>query len=44
MRSWRGRILQVVLQENVTKEMLHNRLKETFPDTEIDVWDSSLIF
>ena len=39
-----GGFLQVVLQENVTKEMLHNRLKETFPDTEIDVWDSSLIF
>ena len=39
-----GGFLQVVLQENITKEMLHNRLKETFPDTEIDVWDSSLIF
>ena len=39
-----GGFLQIVLQENATKEMLHNRLKETFPDTEIDVWDCSLIF
>ena len=39
-----GGFLQVVLQENVTKEMLHNKLKETFPDTEIDVWDCSIIF
>jgi fucokinase len=39
-----GGFLQIVLQENVTKEMLHNRLKETFPDTEIDVWDCSIIF
>ena len=39
-----GGFLQIVLQENVTKEMLHNRLKETFPDTEIDVWDCSLLF
>jgi fucokinase len=39
-----GGFLQIVLKEDVTREMLHNRLKETFPDTEIDVWDSSLIF
>ena len=39
-----GGFLQIVLQENVTKEMLHNRLKETFPDTEIDVWDCSILF
>ena len=39
-----GGFLQIVLQENVTKEMLHERLKETFPDTEIDVWDCTLLF
>ena len=39
-----GGFLQIVLQENVTKQMLHERLKETFPDTEIDVWDCTLLF
>ena len=39
-----GGFLQVVLRENVTKEMLHERLKETFPETEIDVWDCSIIY
>ena len=39
-----GGFLQIVLKENVTKDKLHNRLKEFFPDTEIDVWDCSLIF
>ena len=39
-----GGFLQIVLKEDVTKEMLHNRLKETFPDTEIDVWDCSILF
>ena len=39
-----GGFLQVVLRENVTKEMLHQRLKETFPETEIDVWDCSIIY
>ena len=39
-----GGFLQVVLRENVTKEMLHERLKETFPETEIDVWDCEIIY
>ena len=39
-----GGFLQVVLRENVTKEMLHERLIETFPETEIDVWDCSIIY
>lgn len=39
-----GGFLQVVLKENETKENLHKRLKESFPDSEIDVWDCSLIF
>ena len=39
-----GGFLQVVLRENVTKEMLHIRLKETFPETEIDVWDCEIIY
>ena len=39
-----GGFLQVVLRENVTKEMLHSRLVETFPETEIDVWDCSIIY
>ena len=39
-----GGFLQVVLRENVTKKMLHERLIETFPETEIDVWDCSIIY
>ena len=39
-----GGFLQVVLRENITKEMLHERLKETFPETEIDVWDCEIIY
>ena len=39
-----GGFLQVVLRENVTKEMLHKRLKETFPETEIDVWDCTILY
>ncbi len=39
-----GGFLQVVLRENVTKEMLHLRLKDTFPETEIDVWDCTIIY
>ena len=39
-----GGFLQVILKKNVTKEMLHNKLRGLFPDSEIDVWDCSIDF
>lgn len=38
-----GGFLQVVLKKNVTKEDVHKRLKEVFEDSDVDVWDCSLI-
>ena len=39
-----GGFLQVILKENVTKEMVHNRLRGVFPDSEIDIWECSIHF
>ena len=39
-----GGFLQVVLKKNATKEMLHNKLRGLFPDSEIDVWECSIDF
>lgn len=38
-----GGFLQVVLKRGISKEQLHDRLKEVFQDSDIDVWDSELI-
>ena len=38
-----GGFLQVVLKKGISKEMLHDRLKEVFQDSDIDVWDCELI-
>jgi fucokinase len=38
-----GGFLQVILKKNVTKEMVHNRLKEVFEDNEVDIWNCTLI-
>lgn len=38
-----GGFLQVVLKDGVSKDMLHERLKAVFQDSDVDVWDSSLI-
>ena len=38
-----GGFLQVVLKKGVKKERLHERLKEVFQDSDIDVWDSELV-
>lgn len=38
-----GGFLQVVLKKGISKEQLHNRLKEVFQDSDIDVWDCELI-
>ena len=39
-----GGFLQVVLKKNATKEMLHNKLRGIFPDSEIDVWECNIDF
>ncbi|MDD6094613.1 MAG: L-fucokinase [Clostridia bacterium] len=38
-----GGFLQVVLKKGVTKEAVHERLKDVFCDSEIDVWDCELV-
>ena len=38
-----GGFLQILMKKNVTKEDIHSRLKEVFEDSEIDVWDCSLV-
>ena len=37
-----GGFLQIILKSNITKEMVHNRLRGVFPDSEIDIWDCSI--
>ena len=39
-----GGFLQVILKKNVTKEMLHYKLRGIFPDSEIDVWECNIDF
>ena len=39
-----GGFLQVILKKKVTKEQLHNRLKEVFQDSGVDVWDCEFIW
>ena len=39
-----GGFLQVILKKNMTKDILHNRLRGIFPDSEIDVWDCTIDF
>ncbi len=38
-----GGFLQVVLKKGVTKAQLQRRLKEVFQDTDINVWDCTLV-
>ena len=39
-----GGFLQIILKSNITKEMVHNRLRGVFPDSEIDIWDCSISY
>lgn len=39
-----GGFLQVILKKGVSRERLHERLKEVFQDSDIDVWDSELVW
>ena len=38
-----GSFLQVVLKKEVIKEQLQKRLKDVFSDTDINVWDDTLV-
>lgn len=38
-----GGFLQVVLKKNVTKQQVHQKLKEVFQDSEVDVWECELV-
>lgn len=38
-----GGFLQVILKEHVSKDDVHKRLKEVFQDSEVDVWDATLV-
>ena len=39
-----GGFLQVILKKGVTKNDVHNRLKEVFQDFDVDVWQSDFVF
>ncbi len=38
-----GGFLQAVMKKGVTRQDVHNRLKEVFEDSDVDVWDSQLV-
>lgn len=38
-----GGFLQVILKRGVTKDAVHCRLKEVFQDSDVDVWDATII-
>ncbi len=38
-----GGFLQVILKKGVSKEAVHNRLKEVFQDNPVDVWPSEFV-
>ena len=38
-----GGFLQVVLKKGISKEALHDRLSELYPDTGIDVWNCKIV-
>jgi len=39
-----GGFLQVVLKKGVSKQDVHQRLKEVFQDFAVDVWDSEIVY
>jgi len=39
-----GGFLQVILKKGVTKEDVHQRLKEVFQDFAVDVWDAEIVY
>ena len=39
-----GGFLQVMLKKGVSKEAVHQRLKEVFQDFAVDVWDAEIVY
>ena len=39
-----GGFLQAILKKGVSKEAVHNRLKEVFQDNDVDIWPCELVF
>ncbi len=39
-----GGFFQVILKKGVTKEKVHERLKEVFQDFDVDVWDCRIVY
>ena len=39
-----GGFLQAILKKGISKEMVHNRLKEVFEDNDVDIWPCELVF
>ena len=38
-----GGFLQVMMKKGVSRDDLHKRLKDVFQDSDVDVWDCTLI-
>ena len=38
-----GGFLQVILKKNITRDMVHDRLKEVFQDNALGVWSAKLV-
>ncbi len=38
-----GGFLQVILKKGISKEVVHQRLKEVFQDSNVDVWDARIL-
>jgi fucokinase len=38
-----GGFLQVILKKGVSRDEVHHRLKEIFQDTDVDIWDCTLV-
>ena len=38
-----GGFLQVILKKGVTRQQVHERLRSVFQDTDVDVWDCTLV-
>ncbi|MBQ8769526.1 MAG: fucokinase, partial [Oscillospiraceae bacterium] len=38
-----GGFLQVILKKGVSGEKVHQRLKEIFQDTDVDIWNCTLV-
>ena len=39
-----GGFLQVILKKGVTKQEIHDRLKDVFQDFAVDVWDAEIVW